>query len=968
MVKKLLVIPVLCASFALSFITPTKEAKATSIENAETVIYEQDFSSSEGISAYFNVDGGYGELSTNEFFTLNVDPENLVESNNYKLSFRAKQKVGASFYVHFIGLDGSAPDRNIYMCQRGNGAYWLMSDFEGHDVYNNSGTFHGGLDYSSVDVLSWFDIDFIHFNGTLELWINGTRRVVSHLSNFGNNNYCVNGRKTISEGTITGFAIDADNVGDLVFDSIRITEPKTLNNVYDESYNGGDSIILPLSAVNFYNSNFHVETTFEVMDVAKGDYHPAIKLAGMNNSVKDHNGQEYCVNGQLHVSNNSLRPQLFTQSNNTESPWKGVEGNEITLTISETITYALEFIGDTVTAYLDGTEVYTTSFSELDIIKGVLQYVMITNQNSGLKIKNVKYYGFDDTKGAVIVSDKKSIKTGQSVTFKAYTYGSYTDEYSWFVDDVDQNVSDSTFVYQDISSGEHSIAYKSTETTSNVVTINALDSVITITADKSEMYENESTTFTAELDGDFTGQSFKWYVNDVATDEEGVTFILTGLNVGTYRVAYKSNETSSNVLSLTVLESLITLSSNKGLYDQDEEAVFIATLLGLDSNVELTWTMDGVIIPDEKGSTLSLPLNNINKTKLTVVCSYGTITSNEVTIGIKYDILSKFEQDETFKTFYEMTIEEGGTYGTFTYGSDSEGTYLSAETNGEQYMELSGAMPTKPSYTYSYSLFIPNDISSTYYVYPCLLGGNARFPNNAIEVAFRINESEMDPYLKDQGSNTTYNSDVYGLGGDLSYNGIPHKGGWNDVVIAVDDTCIAVYLNNEMVLFVAMGNLSMPSGLTMNWFPDGGSGLVPFRIKNIVVKGLSDPIPDVTDVSISSSHTSGVVGDTIVITAVVSPWDAVIESFDWYVNGILQSEKGSRLTFNPSEAGNYEIYCVAKGFSSQKINIEIRAAQPEKPTKKGCRGTIISTSIICASFALAGSILLITLKKKKNEK
>jgi len=284
------------------------------------VVFAEDFSEGAGgFGGNVTVADGEATLSSNQFFMVDVPAEKLLASNNYEISFDMKWNAGTVLYFHLVGLNGN-DNTNLYLRVEANGQYWSIHDFSGHSIYNNSGSHTGALDYNGVDLSTYANVKVVHYNGYIELWVNGTRRFVSHLSNFGNNQYST--RTAINEGTITGFAFHAENANAVVIDNFTVKEAVGNNATYSQGNTAGEGYsILPLSAVDLDRESFYVETTYQINNDDASGYYPTIALYGMNASLVNQNGKEYSVNCQCYMDKLYVTPQIFAQTESVD--WVG---------------------------------------------------------------------------------------------------------------------------------------------------------------------------------------------------------------------------------------------------------------------------------------------------------------------------------------------------------------------------------------------------------------------------------------------------------------------------------------------------------------------------------------------------------------------------------------------------------------------------------------------------------------------
>ena len=193
----------LCFALGIAFAAGGTPQRASAEEAEGRVLYEEDFSDGvdEALAGNISAANGEGTVTSNALFDLPL--AEMAASNNYAVEFDLKLTGTTEFYVHFVGLDGTNND-NIYLCVIAQGTYLRVTDNYGHDIYNNTGDLHGGLDATPVDLTNYAHFRLVFFEGYVELWVNGTRRCVSHLVDFGNNNYM--SRSPIEVGTFSAIS------------------------------------------------------------------------------------------------------------------------------------------------------------------------------------------------------------------------------------------------------------------------------------------------------------------------------------------------------------------------------------------------------------------------------------------------------------------------------------------------------------------------------------------------------------------------------------------------------------------------------------------------------------------------------------------------------------------------------------------------------------------------------------------
>ena len=978
---------------AVSVVMPTK------VRAESDVILSQTFDGADVPAGWEDligsVEDGMGQVKQGGLYNIPLPTESLVASNNYEVSFDIIENApvdGDAFYFHILGLDGDAPEsdglKSLYLKTAANGQYWCITPTASyHPIYNNSGDEHGGINGTPVDLTEKHTIKFVHCEGYCELWIDGVRRAVSHLSHFGNTNY--DSRIAVTEGTITGFAFDART--SISIDNVTIKEAKGTSAVYtdtNDSTSVGSSKVFPLAAQELYHDNFEIVGKFAYADITASNYYPTIKLYGLNNSsglnkimIPNPNNNEqqiqvpndYGVAFQAMVNGASVTPQIYARNPEKEAPdfWASANGNAVTCNETDGVEYRIQVFGDNIRYYINGELKIETTFTTLGIVKGHTQYIRIQSGGGGAYWTDFSYQGFDKETAVTIATDKTRAKLGEEITLRATMFGAETAEtFDWYVDNVAKEVSDLTLTLSDLTEGAHTIVYKSESFVSNEITVEVFDNMITIESDKSSGYATDTFTFTADLSGDFTEDAPVWYLDGEALEgETGETLTLTELSVGTHKIVLKNATVTSNEVEITVNEGTLTLTTAKNNYQITESATVTAETVGVLESDTLTWKVNGDAVEVED-KVLTIDLSAYKKGDVIIVeCKTASGLESSVTINIYFDIMAEISADSNYKVLNAIELKAGENYGTFACAEDADGNYLYAIKEADSNFTLSGAIPETMSFALSYEMYVPEVINNTNYSYPGFTGLNSKYPQGFVEIAVEVNKNGFRPYIKDQAANMEYDVADYGFGTDLSYSGIAKKGDWNKVSYVVSGKYLAMYINDVQVYFVNYPNMTLPSAVAFNVFPDGGSGIPYIRFRNIAVSGIREERPALSSVSISTGKTKIEVNETLEFKANVTPYNADYSAIEWYVNDVkVDGANTLSYVFSSDKAGEYKIYCKIDGISSAVKTVTVEAGG-KTPSDGGKLPTYAIALIAVGAALIVGggaAAAVIVVKKRKS--
>ena len=760
--------------------------------------------------------------------------------------------------------------------------------------------------------------------------------------------------------------------------------------------------VLPLTYENLYHNSFTMKADFEVHRALVEDenVHAYPRFGLIMNQVIPGSGVSLSeptnsINAQNYLDREFVTPWIGGISPSTGS-WSGQGGDYAAANYSDVrYNQTIDVIGDriifTVKTNQEGDHQvsrFETSFTALGLTKGKLLTALVGNHYTN--VSNVEFFGYEGNFAIRAAVQNSRYFVGQNVIADAKLYGdaSGASDLVWFLDGEATTVSDLQYQNSELAAGKHTLAYGNATVKSEEFEFEIFENMITIAADKEEMYPIDSATFTATVEGAVAASDVRWKVNDVEVqDVEGSQLVLSELATGTYVVKAFAGTVVSNEITLTVHPAKLKISADKGAYAKNEIANFTATALGVAGSDTIEWYANDTKLADKTGATLALPLASYEEVGEVSVKArtVSGIESNVVKVLIYKDIYAEISSDSNWKQAYKQEIAAGSTFGAYAAVEDADGNYYVPQnaSSGNDAQFPAVAIETQ-SWSMEYDLLIPESVTTyggEYYVYPQAMGMDSRNPTDWIELALGIGASGIRTYVKTHAAGVMYEYADFNTGKDLSYAGSIVNFGWNHVVYAMKGNAATFYINNELVFYAVIPNSTVPSGFCMSMYP-GSGGSIPLGFKNFTVKGIVVPPPAVSGVSVNANKVSIKVGESVTLSATVSPYNATYESVEWYVNG-QKVEGANTLTYvlTPSAAGQYTVTCKIDGVESAAKTITVAEntpsgdssapsgsdtpVEPDKPAKKGCGGSIVATSAFLSVTALAGLGLLLFKKRKE---
>ena len=953
-------------------------------ENTTDVLYSENFDGdtipSEWATGFDLVDGK-ASWNGGGWTEVRLPEEKLTEDNNYEISFDLIYTDGQDMYIHLLEMDTTTPG-NIYLAIIAGGLYWRLANYGESDIYNNSGGDQGSKDWNIIGSLSTtgVKVKFLIIDDVIEVWTNDIRIISVTMSEFGNRRY--SSRRELVKGIFKGIGFDIRGAaGSALIDNVVIKEVEYKDTSYvSEERIGGAGGVLPLTYQNLYKDNFHVEADFEVHQTLVNDPnahgYPRIEL--LSNFVNGPQlGDPNCnINAQLYLDREFATGGIYAIGNS--QGWNGVGANTYVQSSLEKAVFriAVDSIGDNITfttsAVVPGADethlvdVVNTTYSALDgIDKDELLQLSVSNHYTD--VVRFEYHGFDGDTAAVATINTNRALVGSEIKATAKTFGNATG-FEWYLDGVATGVTALEYTSNTLTEGTHTLVYSNGTVSSQELTVNVFSNMITVTGSATEVYPTDEITFTANAEGEFDGVTLEWYVNDTKVSQTGETLTLTGLEPGAYKVVCKGGTVTSNEVTFTVLEPKITINSSKGSYLVDDTASFEATVLGLAESDTITWYVNGEATTST-GTTFDYVVKGQGGDTIEVkaVSASGT-ESNVFVITVAEDILAALEADENWKNIYTQEVNEA--FGPYEVVEDANGNYYHPTNagggNDAQFPAINFA---SKQFEMNYDIYIPEEVASysgEYYVYPQFFGLDSRHSSDAIEVALAVGSTKIRPYVKTHNAGEVYNEDgkSCSTGIDLAYGAGTVNFGWNNISFVFDGNQVAAYVNGTMAMYFTATWITIPTGICMSMYP-GAGGAIPLGFKNFKVNSIVLPAPDVTGVNVSASKVTAEVGETVVLSATVAPYNAEPKSIKWFVNGEEVDCTTLSYSFTAEEAGTYSITCEIDGVTSEAKVITVTAAQTGEDPKPAGDNTGIVIAIAAGAAVVLAAGLFIILKKRK---
>ena len=973
----------------LKLVTPKKAAEE------DDVLFKEDFTQETSTWANFDfIDGKAVYNAAGTWTNVPIPASAFVESNNYEFSMHIKYTDSQSVFLHLAHADGDGENRNLYLEIIGGGAFWRFANFGECDIYGNSGEDQGSLGQNFQSKLQneGIELKFVVLDEVIEIYGEGRRIISVPYTAFGNNRYGTKTRRAIKKGIIDGFGIDFRGAaGSLIIDKFEMREAKKAETYYHFENKITDGFYtMPLTYKNLYRENFSVSADFEVHRglVENGENHAYPKIQLLMNQIIPNEGVTLSdpsnfLNFQEYLDREFQTAWLGGISPSTGS-WAGAGGQYVQSKFDDTkFNMTVDVNGDNIkmtTRALEGpdaahsVDVIETSFANLGLTKGKLLAVRL--QNEWTNVLNGTYIGYEGNTGIISTISGNRFLSGREVVANAQVFGQALADGAWYLDGTKTEVTGLEFKSSAIAVGNHTLAYGNDTVKSNPVSFEVFDNLITISADKTELYPIDTIKITAEKEGDFTGLETSWEVNGVKVEgETGDELELTDLEVGDYEVVCKAGTYISNKVSFTVKTPTIKVEASKGAYDVSEKALLKATTAGLSDDDHLVWYANDEIL-EQTGKEIELPLaayEEAGQVEIYALSASG-IESNKITLFITHDVYARLSGDENWKCAYKQEIAENDTFGAYSAVADTDGSfyYMPQNSDGGNDAQFPAVTIETQLWSMEYDLFIPESVKGyggEYYVYPQAAGMDSKHPNDFIELALGVGNAKVRPYVKTHEAGVIYEYKDFNTGLDLTYGEGVVDFGWNHIVYAMEGNTGTFYINGKLAFYATIPNSTVPGGFVMSMYP-GAGGKIPLGFKNFSVYGVVEPAPEVAAVNLSASAVSIKVGQTAIFSASVSPYNAEYETIEWYVNGQkVEGENKLTYTFTGTAAGSYEIMCKIDGIESNKKTITVteegQSGGDEGSKKKGCGGEVIATSALVSIVAISALGLAIAKKKQK---
>ena len=160
-----------------------------------------------------------------------------------------------------------------------------------------------------------------------------------------------------------------------------------------------------------------------------------------------------------------------------------------------------------------------------------------------------------------------------------------------------------------------------------------------------------------------------------------------------------------------------------------------------------------------------------------------------------------------------------------------------------------------------------------------------------------------------------------------------------------------------------------PTLTNFNTNTDTDGGLI--YIDNVTAEDIEPTVAQdipVTSVTVSMPRIQINTGDTINIRAIKTPYDATEEEFEWYINGVKQTETGATLSYTGTKAGTYEFVCKIGGKESAKKTLTVVEKAPEN-NNNGNNTTIIIVCVVAGVLVIGAfaALTAVLIKHKPNK-
>lgn len=457
-------------------------------------------------------------------------------------------------------------------------------------------------------------------------------------------------------------------------------------------------------------------------------------------------------------------------------------------------------------------------------------------------------------------------------------------------------------------------------------------------------------------------------LSEVQSTASGFNIYCTGL--GGIKI---DNVQLLQVSSVVPVES-VTLTSDKPSISTMQSATIRAEVLPATAKIEsVEWEVDDEVV-ENSGTTFAFSSQDVGEH--TIVCTVNGVASAPLTVNV-----TEPSEDEKNSLFYENfdALPDGTQWGSFTVQNGA------AHTN-KDYNRYDVVFDFERDFEVTFDVTWNDDITIDSYVGFVVQG----LTETAAEVEFNFHRV---PVSEEEGAPVS-NVVVKYNGTERYFSNDPEKGGRLDSLTFETGTTYTyrfvryndqfeIYVNDQLAVKYYMKDANsdptVPTGMFLYTYNESA---VPVTIDNFVIRAAEEitdrvepPVVEVTSAYVTASSVIIGAGESTTLTAQATPFDATVTSYQWYLDGTaISGATEKNYVFTAGEKGEYTFKCLINGtVESESKTITVNAPQGGGDTQTPAEtpdhtGLIVGLSVGgVVVVAAAGAVIWLIIRKRRKQ-